>query len=581
MDRRVVDLIAKLAEACSPALTVRDAAHVAVHALVELFPGTAAVTFEREAGKDTLRVVAGANIPDSWTLRAVRLSKIPLFAKALRHPEQLLQTIAIRGPRSDQSFAPRTHLICGAVPDASETLYLVVLLAPVDAAQQAARELAVETVRHLLRAATVIFAGDANRARTLAMIHRSKLEWETVADALPELVGLLNVRGRVVRIGRTLERWSLGSVHGAIGRDLHAVLHPACAHADCALRRALPQAWSDLGKSGSARFELADPVLDLDLVLELRAAGPHPPRARDEPGDGAPLHRVAFIVSNVTRLRTAERELRQLNQTLECKVAERTAMITARNRALRDEVGRRRQAEASLRNSETELANLSARLMAAQEDERKRIAQDLHDSVGQSLSAIKYSLERAQVLTGRQEAAGAAEVIQASVERVRRVIDDVRSISMNLRPRQLDDLGAASAVRWLCRQWHDVYGDITLDTDITVPDTDIPALLGTNVFRAVEESLNNVARHAAARRVRVALKLERDTLSVSVEDDGAGFTLEGDAPRLFASSGLRGLRERAERTGGRCEVASAPGAGTTVRLEWPVIAGQLAREAHA
>ena len=581
MVRRVVSLMSKLAEACSPALTVRDSAAVAADALVELFPGSSAIILEREAGKDTLRVVAGANVPEGWNMRAVHLPDVPLFAAALRHPERLLQTIAVRGRRADQNFAPQTQVICAAVPDPAEPLYLVTLLAPVDAEQQEARELAVETVRHSLRAAAAMVAGDAVRARTLAAIHHSKLEWENVADALPELVGLLNARGRVVRVGRTLERWSLGSVRNAIGRDLHAVLHSTCNHTSCALRQVLLQAWTELVDSGSAQVEFADPVLELDLVIELRAARRTALRAGAEPGDAAPWRRVAFIVSNVTRLRVAERELRQLNQTLELKVEERTTEISAANRALRDEVGRRREAETSLRTSETELANLSSRLMAAQEDERKRIAQDLHDSVGQSLSAIKYSLERAQVLMRRLDAPAAGAVMESAVERVRRLIDDVRCISMNLRPPQLDDLGAASAVRWLCREWHDIYDEIAIDTDITVADSDIPAPLGTNVFRAVQESLNNVARHAAARRVRVALKLQEGTLSVAVEDDGSGFALNGDVRRLVESGGLRGLRERAERTGGRCEVASAPGEGTTVRLEWPVAEGHVAQVAQA
>ena len=578
---RVVDLIAKLAEACSPALTVRDSAAVAVRALADLFPGSSAVIFEREGSSGHVRVVAGANIPSRWNMRAVSLAEVPLFATALRHPERLLQTIAVQGRPTDQFFAPQTQVICGAVPDAAEALYLVTLLAPLDAAQQEERELAVETVRHSLRAVAAIVAGNSARARTLAAIHHSKLEWENVADALPELVGLLNARGRVVRVGRTLERWSLGNVRNAIGRDLHAVLHRSCRQDECALHGALLKAWAELGSADSAQLELTDPVLGLDLVIELRATRRASPGASAEPGDASPWRRVAFIVSNVTRLRVAERELRQLNQTLEHKVAERTTEISAANRSLRDEVGRRREAETSLRKSETELANLSAQLMAAQEDERKRIAQDLHDSVGQSLSAVKYSLERAQVLMRRQDAPGAGAVMELAVERVRRVIDDVRCISMNLRPPQLDDLGAASAVRWLCREWHDIYDEIAIDTDITVADSDIPAPLGTNVFRAVQESLNNVARHSAARRVRVALKLEEGTLSVAVQDDGSGFALNGDVRRLVETGGLRGLRERAERTGGRCEVASAPGAGTMVRLEWPVAQGHVAQVAQA
>jgi signal transduction histidine kinase len=227
---------------------------------------------------------------------------------------------------------------------------------------------------------------------------------------------------------------------------------------------------------------------------------------------------------------------------------------------------------------------LSERLMNAQEDERKRIAQDLHDSVGQSLSAIKYSLERARVLLPREEVELATEVIETAVRWVQRVMDDLRSISMNLRPAQLDDLGAASAIHWLCRQWHDVYQDVEVGTDIAVADGDIPSTLSISVFRAVQESLNNVARHSGAQRVQVSMRLEDGTLRVVVQDDGAGFAVGGDAPPAPDGSGvrgLRGLRERAEQTGGRCAIASAPGRGTRVQLEWPLAPGLAAREANA
>jgi signal transduction histidine kinase len=163
-------------------------------------------------------------------------------------------------------------------------------------------------------------------------------------------------------------------------------------------------------------------------------------------------------------------------------------------------------------------------------------------------------------------------------------MEEVRGISMNLRPAILDDLGAASAVRSLCRDWHEVYGEIAIDALIDVGDGDIPPMLGTNVYRAVQESLNNVARHAGAHRVQVGMRLEDGTLLVTVQDDGTGFAINGDVRRLMDRPelrGLRGLRERTERSGGRCVVSSAPGQGTLVRLEWPVVVGTAARQANA
>jgi signal transduction histidine kinase len=533
--------------------------------------------FEREAGKDTVRAVAGANIPTAWQMRAVHLGEVPLLVAAFNAPDRLIEGSVLTQAQRERS-AP-LKVCCGVLPDPVDPIYVLMLLAPADPVEASAVAIALDAMRHMLGASAALAAGNAERSRTLAAIHRAKIEWEQTGDALPEIVGLLDQRGRIVRVNRALERWNLGAVRSAMRADLHAVLHGSCNDADCGLRAALARAWQEYTEQHSASFEYADPKTDLEFIIDLRQVTVELGASAD-----APWHRVAFVVSNVTELRRTERRLMELNRTLEERVQERTTEITGINRMLREEVSRRGDAERSLLGSQTELQALSERLMSAQEAERTRIAQDLHDSIGQSLSAIKYSLERAQVLTRRQETREAADVVEGAVQRVQRVIDDIRGISMNLRPALLDDLGAASAVRWLCREWHDVYSDIALDTDIAVADTEIPQVLGTSVFRAVQESLNNVARHAGARRVSVSMRVEEGTLSVTVSDDGSGFAINGDVRRLVERpglKGLRGLRERAEQSGGRCHVASSPGRGTTVRLEWPVAQGRAAQEASA
>ena len=197
-----------------------------------------------------------------------------------------------------------------------------------------------------------------------------------------------------------------------------------------------------------------------------------------------------------------------------------------------------------------------------------------------SLTAIKYSLENAQVLMERERSAEAARLLETGARRVREVLVDVRNISMNLRPAVLDDLGAASAVRYLCREWNDVYTGVSMTTHIAVDDAQIPDTLGTDVFRSVQELLNNVARHAHAAKVRVELALRGDQLSVLVTDDGDGFDSArpaGTDMPVRESRGLRGLRERTERLGGRYRIESAPGQGTAVRLEWPLGAHQVPR----
>src|SRR5882757_900744 len=133
---------------------------------------------------------------------------------------------------------------------------------------------------------------------------------------------------------------------------------------------------------------------------------------------------------------------------LELRVSERTRELESANRGLQNEIARREAAEEALRLSRNDFALLSQQLIQAQEKERRRISQELHDSVGQALSAIKYSLERAAELQrqGKNDAAG--HLLVRTIGRVRETIADIRAIAMDLRPSILDDLGVASALGW-------------------------------------------------------------------------------------------------------------------------------------
>jgi signal transduction histidine kinase len=583
--QRILGIITRMNEASCAGITLRGQTEVAARSLADLFPNSSVAVFERDPGDEHARVIGGANLPLGWRTRVVRLHDVPLLGEALKYPERVIERTKHRLRRgtaadvgdisgvADAQTAGRLQTICAAIPENGGSRYALMFVAPPVPSDSAVRAAAIEIARRLLAASAA--TGGADRSRMLAAIHRAKLEWEHTADALPEIVGLLDSRRRVVRISRAVERWQLGTVRGAIGRDLHSVLHPSCPGL-CALGAALERATLESSRASKASFEIADPVLALDLAVVL-----NPGAGDGREGLRERWPRTVFMVANVTLLRSAEREFKALNHTLEQRVEARTSELLAVNRALRSEVERRREAERSLRRSTRDLEALSERLMNAQEAERKRISQDMHDSVGQTLSAIKYSLERAQVLSRREAPAEASAVIEVAIGRVQRLMDEVRTISMNLRPALLDDLGAASAVRGLCRDWQDVYRGIEVETDIAVQDAEIPPILVTNVFRAVQESLNNVARHAAAQHVCVSMRIMAGVLTVAVRDDGAGFAIDGESSPTAGTRGLRGLRERAERTGGRCEVSSAPGLGTTVQLEWPVAAGHAAHLANA
>jgi signal transduction histidine kinase len=213
---------------------------------------------------------------------------------------------------------------------------------------------------------------------------------------------------------------------------------------------------------------------------------------------------------------------------------------------------------------------LSQQLIQAQEKERRRIAQELHDSVGQSLSAIKYSLERAAELQRQGKHEDARPLLLRTIGRVRETIKDIRSIAMDLRPSVLDDLGVASALGWLCREFAETYLQFEVRTDISAADTDIPDRLVTTIFRCAQELLNNVARHSKAAQVSVGLSKDHANITLAVWDDGIGMPQPDSSGSFGRGHGIRNLRERAQMTGGRMSLGAVHCGGTRVQMDWPL-----------
>jgi signal transduction histidine kinase len=402
------------------------------------------------------------------------------------------------------------------------------------------------------------------------IIARAKQDWECTADALSHVVCLIDEGRRVVRVNRAIELWELGHVNDVAGRDIHDLLHPNGCNGPCTLRARLEQAWARIQDATPDEFEFFDLHLNGALSIALR------PIAADAGGRySLGRARAVMVVMDMTPLHLARSALQRLNAGLEVHVSERTRELECANSELQNEIVRRESAEEALRLSRNELALLSQQLIQAQEKERRRISQELHDSVGQSLSAIKYSLERAAELQRQGKHDDAMPLLSRTIGRVRETITDIRSIAMDLRPSVLDDLGVASALGWLCREFAETYAQFDVRTDISAADMDIPDRLVTTIFRCAQELLNNVARHSKAARVSIGLSRHSANIALIVSDDGVGLPDPDSSGSFGRGHGIRNLRERAQMTGGRMTLGSGPRGGARVRMDWPLAASDL------
>ena len=221
--------------------------------------------------------------------------------------------------------------------------------------------------------------------------------------------------------------------------------------------------------------------------------------------------------------------------------------------------------EEALRESQKELRLLSFQLMTAQENERKAIAQDLHDSIGQTLAAIKFALERKiHQIGGGEPPPGIS--IEDILTIVQGGIDETRRIMSNLRPSVLDDLGILATLNWFCREFQKVHPHIQIRKESNLAEAEIPDSLKTVIFRILQEAMNNIAKHSRSDLIQLELKREEGDLTFSVRDNGAGF----DPQTSRRGLGLASMKERVEISGGKFLLHSAQGRGTTLRAIWPV-----------
>ncbi len=248
---------------------------------------------------------------------------------------------------------------------------------------------------------------------------------------------------------------------------------------------------------------------------------------------------ILCVTHNLTELKRTERSLQQYAQELE---------------------NHRKHLEETVANRTREVQSLSYRLILLQEEERRYISRELHDQTGQSLTVLNLVLAKAL----RSPETTLANLKEAQ-QLVREILSQVRDLSSCLHPGMLEDLGLVATLIWYLKDFSKK-SSISVNFTYAGLDRQLPGDINITVYRIIQEALTNIARYAEVKEAKVSIRLEHQTLSLSVKDNGKGFIVESQSQGV----GLRGMHERVNALKGKFQIHSAPGEGTLIDVELPV-----------
>ena len=283
---------------------------------------------------------------------------------------------------------------------------------------------------------------------------------------------------------------------------------------------------------------------------------------------------VINIASDVTRKLDQQRQLESLASQLEVEVRKRTKALNSTIEALKLEVDERKRMADALSLSRERLKNLSMRTLTILEADRRSISKELHDSLGASLAAIKFSLEEKE-LRRSQGGGRLDETLDLEIGYLLDTIKETKRISANLRPTTLDDLGLEATIKWYLRQFQRMYRDIDVEFTTEIEDRNVPEAMQIIIYRLVQEGMSNAAKHSAASLVQLHLDYADDDQAISlfIKDNGHGFDVSEAIARKdpLSGYGLTAMRERCEIFGGSFHIESKADEGTRIHAILPLV----------
>jgi len=228
-----------------------------------------------------------------------------------------------------------------------------------------------------------------------------------------------------------------------------------------------------------------------------------------------------------------------------------------------------RHSEEELGKTREQLRDVSFKLLLAEETERKRIAQEIHDGIGQHWSTVKLQVERILSQLSQEIATPLEDILPI----IKVGIEETRRIQMNLRPALLDDLGILATISWFCREFKKAHPAIRLETKIDAQEDDISHPVKSVIYRVLQEALNNISKHSKTALVNLTLQKKEGAIEFIIQDQGQGFEVNAvlSSKNYEKGLGLSGMKERTHLSAGSFSVESTKGVGTTIRASWAIV----------
>lgn len=381
-------------------------------------------------------------------------------------------------------------------------------------------------------------------------IFAAKNEWETCVDSLEyQAIIILDDNLNVIRANRTIEFWGWGDVNKIAGTHILNLIKPAI---DNDSLNDWVGEWCQIDIQSNAEWESNDLINGKKFRFSF-----YPNRDIDSLHHDVDFYAV-LLISDISDRREVEKHDHSelLKDIIPSSVSKNDSAEDLEHIEFKQK-------------SEQHLHQLAEQLINSQEYERKRVSSELHDGVGQILSALKYQVE--SVVMDSQSTTRQRKndlVLNNVLDNIKVALSELRRISVDLRPSILDDLGLLMTLRWFTGEFNKVYTDLNVELHIDASEQDISEKNKNTVYRIVQEAMNNAAKYAHAKNIYLQLTKSEVGLLLRIADDGCGFDVDQVKARKDVGLGIRNMEERALDTGAEFSLNSSSFLGTTITVFW-------------